>query len=486
MNWLVAEFIHETNTFSNILPGRKEFAALELLLGDEIVTKFRGTRSCPGGFIDFIERNNINATWTIAAFTTPAGRIQQDFYEWALAKLLEGIPAKVDGVLLSLHGALCTRDIDDGDADILRTVRQAVGPNVPISAVLDFHGNVGPSMLAPANILVGYKTYPHIDLHEAATQAASLLYRTVRGEIHPQIHLNHPPLLAPLGHTATSVEPLRPVMERAAAIERMPGVLGASVFGGFPYADVPDAGMSAVVVTDGNKADGPACAKELSDMLWSRRHAFLHHASSPEQAVQQAIAAPKGPIVLADIADNTGGGGAGDGVEILRELLRQSATSAAFGPVWDPAAAEACRKAGRGATVTLALGAHTDNLHGKSIQLTGQVIYLGDGQFIHRGPMFTGVLGTIGPCAVVRSGGTDVLIASERLQNLDPEMFRCAGIEPTQRKIVVVKSSIHYRAAYTPIAAQIIEVDAPGLVCPNLKRFDYRKVRRPIFPLDTM
>jgi microcystin degradation protein MlrC len=486
MKWLVAEFQHETNTFSNILPGHDEFQSRELLLGPQIARHFRGTRSSLGGFIDFTAQHDIDVVWTIAAFTTPAGRIQAGFYDWAKAQIIAGLTEKVDGVLLSLHGAMCAEGVDDGDAQVLAEIRRRIGKDVPIAASLDFHANVGAGMIAQADILVGYKTYPHVDTYEAAIHAADLLLKTSRGKVRPRMWMDRPPILSPLGNTATARQPMLSIMQRAAQIERQPGVLAASVFGGFPYADVADAGMAVLVVTDGDKAPGAKYAKELSDMLWSRRQALLHEATPVDAAVRKAIDAPRGPVVLADISDNPGGGGAADGVEILRELLKQGATATAVGPVWDPPAVLSCRAAGINNDVTIDLGGHTDSHHGKSVKLAGKVVRLPDGSFVFRGPMNTGVASSLGPCAVVRSGGVDVLISTSRMQNIDPEMFRCAGIEPAKLKIVVVKSSIHYRAAYESIAARIIEVDAPGLVAPNLKRFDFRKVRRPIFPLDAI
>jgi microcystin degradation protein MlrC len=292
------------------------------------------------------------------------------------------------------------------------------------------------------------------------------------------------PILAALGRTSTFDEPMKSIVARSEEMERMPGVLRVSVFGGFPYADVDDAGMSALVVTDGDRADGEVLVRELHDRLWSRRSHFVHSLVPVEEAVRRAIEAPRGPVVLADVADNPGGGGANDGVEIVRELIRQNAQDAAVAHVVDGEAARACHAAGLGAEVTLNVGAKTDDHHGRPIALTGKVTFLSDGHFRYEGPFEAGVKRCRGKTAVVKSGGVEVVLAERRLQNVDLAFFRSADIEPTERKILVVKSSVHYRAAYEPIAAAIIEVDAPGLVTPNLRRFDFRKVRRPIFPLD--
>ena len=248
MKFLVAQFMHETNTFCGIRPGREEFAAREYYEGEDIPTHLRGTRTMVGAFIDFAEANDVELIWTIDAFATPAGIVQRTFYEEMVARILDAVTDDVDGVLLSLHGAMVVEDIDDGEGEFLARLRQRVGRDCPIATVLDFHTNLSPAMVANADVLVGYKHYPHIDMYEAGMSAATLLHRCVRGEIHPVRHAKYIPILAPLGHTSTFDEPMKSIVLREEEMEAMAGVLSVSVFGGFPYADIPDAGMSALVM----------------------------------------------------------------------------------------------------------------------------------------------------------------------------------------------------------------------------------------------
>lgn len=484
MRWMIGEFSHETNTFCPLCPGQDEFSAIAMFEGEAIAHHYAGTNSCIGGFMDIAARHGVELLWTIAAHDTPSGLVQTDFYNHIKALLLKGLERPVDGVLLSLHGAMAAQCADDAEGDILQAVRQRVGPDVPIAATLDFHANVSPLMAQMASILVGYKTYPHIDEYEVGIKAADLLHRAVRKEIHPRCVLDHPPLLMPLGNTSTMREPMRSVMDRAREIERSNGALCASVFGGFPYADILDAGMSSLLVVDGPDPRGEEYARELSMMLWDRRRQMLHEGVSVRSAIAQAMQSQASPVVLADISDNPGGGGLGDDVEILRELLNQRCSDAVVGPIWDPQAAQVCHQGGLGTQVTLNVGSCGGESQVKSVTLTGRVTYLGNGDFTYRGPMCTGTRSTMGSCAVVDAAGIKVLISAGRLQNLDPEIFRCVGIEPTRHHIVAVKSSIHFRAAYEPLASKIIEVDAPGLVSPDMHRFTFRKVRRPIYPLD--
>jgi microcystin degradation protein MlrC len=267
-------------------------------------------------------------------------------------------------------------------------------------------------------------------------------------------------------------------------MERDPRVVSISVFAGFPLADIPDAGLGIYVVTDDDRTLAEGLAERLARVAWEHRHEFLHRAAPVPEAVRRALEAAGGPIVLADMADNTGGGAAGDGTEILRELVRVGARSAVVACLWDPAAVRACVAAGVGARITLDVGGKVDDRHGAPLAVTGTVRTLSDGRFVHKGPMMRGLPGCLGTTAVLDADGVKVILISYRWQTLDPEMIRFVGIDPLAEKIVVVKSTIHYRAAFEPIAREIIEVDAPGLSSSNLARFEFKRVRRPIFPLD--
>jgi microcystin degradation protein MlrC len=319
---------------------------------------------------------------------------------------------------------------------------------------------------------------------ERGVEAAERLVQAVQGRIRPTAALRTPPLLPPLGSQGTARGPMRRLMDAAAAVEREPGVLSVSVFAGFPLADIPAAGLAVYVVADGDRALAERHADALARLAWEHRREFTHAALPVREAVARALAADGRPIVLADMADNTGGGAAGDGTEILRELLRAGAREAVVSALWDPAAAEACARAGVGARVALEVGGKVDDRHGAPLAVTGVVRTLSDGRFTYRGPMSRGLEGRLGTTAVLEVDGVKVVLASRRRQTLDPEMIRFLGIDPLAEKILVVKSTIHYRAAFEPIAREIIEVDAPGLSSSNLARFEFRRVRRPIFPLD--
>jgi microcystin degradation protein MlrC len=482
----LAMLSHETNTFSNVPTDRAQFEARDLCYGGEIVERYRGTGTCLGGMIAGAERLGATLVPSVAASASPAGLVTRDVYEHVKERMLADLRAagRLDGVLLDLHGAMVPEGVDDGEGDIIAAVRAAVGPAVPIAVTLDFHGNLGRDMVAHADLLHGYKTYPHVDMAERGAEAAARLGQIVAGRLKPTAAWRKPPLLPPLGRQGTAAGPMRRLYDLADEMEKDPKVVSVSVFAGFPHADIPDAGLGVYVVTDDDPALAERLADELARVAWEHRREFIHTALPVKEAVAQALAAEGRPIVLADMADNTGGGAAGDGTEILRELLRVGARSATVACIWDAAAVRACIAAGVGASVTLEVGGKVDDRHGAPVRVTGVVRTLSDGRFVHRGPMMTGLPGRLGLTAVLDVSDIKVILISHRWQTLDPEMIRFVGIDPLREKVLVVKSTIHYRAAFEPIAKEIIEVDAPGLSSSNLARFDYRRVRRPIFPLD--
>jgi microcystin degradation protein MlrC len=484
----IAMLSHETNTFSTLATDRAAFQTREMRYGGEILEVYRGTGTCLGGMIDGAGRRGLTLMPSLAAAASPAGRVSKDFFEEATARICADLRAagRLDGVLLDLHGAMVTEHAEDGEGELLRAVREVIGPDVPLGVTLDFHANVTAEMVRHATLLHGYKTYPHVDMAERGREAAERLADVLAGTVRPTVAYRQPRLLPPLGSQLTARGPMRRLYDLADEMEKDPRVLTVSVFAGFPLADIHDAGLSIYVATNGDAALAAQLADRLETVAWDNRHEFQHRAVPVRDAVAQALRMEERPIVLADIADNTGGGASGDGTEILRELLRVHAPSATVACIWDPAAARACHQAGVGATLTLDVGGKIDDRHGAPVTMTGRVAALSDGSFVHKGPMMTGLPGRLGPTAVLQTGGVKLILISHRWQTLDPEMIRITGIDPAKEHILVVKSTIHYRAAFEPLAARIIEVDAPGLSSSNLERFTFTRVRRPIFPLDAI
>ncbi|MBI2162329.1 MAG: M81 family metallopeptidase [Candidatus Rokubacteria bacterium] len=488
MRFFIAMFSHETNTFSTIPTDQRQFEARDLRYGGEILEAYRGTGTCLGGMIDAAAAHGVTLVPSLAAAASPAGRVTADFYRRTTQRLLEDLRAAgaLDGILLDLHGAMVPESTEDGEGDLLRAVREAVGASVPVAVTLDFHANVTADMVRHATLLHGYKTYPHVDMDARGREATERLLDVAAGRIRPTVAWRQPPLLPPIAGQLTARGPMRRLYDLAAEMEKDPTVVSISIFAGFPLADIKDAGLSIYVAADGNQRLADELADRLAALAWEHRREFLHTAVPVGEAVARALAADGRPVILADIADNTGGGAAGDTTEILRELLRVGARQTTVACLWDAEAVQACIRAGVGATVAVRVGGKVDPSHGAPIEVTGRVRTLSDGRFVHKGPMFRGLEGRLGPTAVLDVNDLKIILISLRWQTLDPEMLRFVGIDPTAEKILVVKSSVHYRAAFEPLAHAIIEVDAPGLSSSNLARFTFKRVRRPIYPLDAL
>jgi microcystin degradation protein MlrC len=365
-------------------------------------------------------------------------------------------------------------------------VRDAVG-TIPVVAVLDLHANISEAMVGLADALVGYDTYPHVDMYERGLEAAALVTRIVRDGLRTARALRKPPLL-PMQCTSYET-PMRALVELAQRHEREPGMVSVTVAAGFPYADVPEAGLAALAIADGNQARADAVADEIAARAWERRHDFVVCCTPVDEALEIAATTPAtvvGPVVLADTADNPGAGAPCDGTILLRGLLERGIRNAALGALWDPVAVQTCRVAGVGATVELELGGKTDDLHGPPLPVKGRVRLLSDGRFKNLGPMNAGAETRMGPTAVLVCDGVELIVTSNRVQALDAGMFLSQGIEPRRKRLLVLKSSVHYRGAFEPLASRVVEVDTPGLSNADLTRYPYRHVRRPIFPLDAV
>ncbi|MEX2648740.1 MAG: M81 family metallopeptidase, partial [Alphaproteobacteria bacterium] len=385
--------------------------------------------------------------------------------------------------------AMVTESDDDGEGRLLEELRAVVGPALPIVVTLDLHANVTDRMARHANALISYRTYPHTDMRERGREAAELTARAIRGEVRPRTAVARRAMIEGADHGRTGVDgPMVPLLARARAIERdEPGALSVSINGGFGDADIHDAGPSVTVVGDGDSLRWQALADELMDEVWRRRDEFSVEYLSPAEAVRRAKAAAgrAGPGVVADYADNPGGGAYGDATGLLAAMVEARLDDAVFACLRDPEAVRAMHAAGAGASLTLDLGGKADaRLGGGPLRLSGRVVSVSDGAFRYEGPMYTGGEGRMGPAAVFRAGGIDVVATTYNLQVLDQQMLKSQGIDPGARSIVAVKSMHHFRGAFAPIARAILVADCGGLTSPDYRKRPYRKLRRPIYPLD--
>ncbi len=482
---VAAELSHETNTFSVVPTDRAAFERVGLRRGNEISLGLRGTATSFAGFIDAAESADVVLVPALAVWATPSGLVDDATLDELVAEIVGAIECcRPDGVALALHGAMVSRAREDADAWILERVREAAGRDIPVVATLDLHDNISPRMVELADVLVGYDTYPHVDQRERAREAFELLLRIIAREVRPVSCLIKPPMMPTSQNMTTDREPMRSIIRRAHELEAQRGVLNVTVAGGFPPADTPDTGFSVLVTTDGDERLARSAARDLAAVAWEYRSQFLGGVASWDAAAEILKSDAPGPIVLVDIADNPWTGGPGDSAELVRFLLREGIGDACVAAVRDPRAVECCVAAGPGGTVDLELGGQTDGLHGPPLAVSGVVRNLSVGRYVNAGPMHAGVEVNLGPTAVVRVEGIDVLVTTFAETPIDLNVFRSQGIEPTARRVIALKGKGHFRAAYEPIASRVVLVEGPGITGSDLGRLAFERVRRPIWPLD--
>ncbi|MDH3579539.1 MAG: M81 family metallopeptidase [Hyphomicrobiales bacterium] len=487
---LIAGFKHETNTFSKLPTDIDAYRARGLYYGEEMRAALAGTNTEIAGFLDACDRHGWEPVLSVAADATPSGLVTAQAYDEIAGCILKTIDdaGPLDAVLLQLHGALVAEGRDDAQGDLLADIRKRVGSDTPVGVTLDLHANITDRVGELSTVLIGYRTYPHVDQHEIATQCADLIARTLAGEIAPKVWVARGAQLDGVDHgRTTGPGPMPDILTMADGLIEKHGLLAASINAGFPWADIPYVGPTAVVVADAGNNGAEIAVNALRDEIWRSRETITIDLVSAEAAIAQALEAgkPGAPFVIADFADNPGGGGYGDSTGLLRAMIEAGLENAALSSLYDPECVAACEAAGEGAELELQLGGKLEPRLGPPITASGTVIGLYDGKFKLEGPMSTGVAIDIGPAAVFRVGRIDIVLASKRAQNYDRQFFRAFGIEPTERSILAVKSAQHFRADYAPIACRIAVVDeGGGITSHNFRSLDYRHVRRPVWPLD--
>ena len=476
---------HETNSFSPVPTTMAHFEQGSYYAGPAVLDAFAGTSTITGGFIDGAGDLGVELVPLLWTFATPSGVVEQATYDSLKACFMQLLQeaGPLDGVCLDLHGAMVSEAHEDAEGDLLASVRRAIGP-MPLISTLDLHANITACMAAQVEALVGFDTYPHVDCYERGLEAIKLMHAQVEGRIRLTQAYRQLPLLTAPPAQCTMHGPMLRVLEKLRDIESRPQVATATVSMGFPFADIRDAGVSVLVATDGERDKAEAYADELAAFIWAMRRDFDRELVTIEEAIERAQKAEGQPVVLAEGADNPGGGGPCDGTHILRALIESDFEGAVVAVIADPESVEQAIAAGVGQEVDLQVGGKTIALHGEPVAVRGYVETIADGRFVLRGPMGRGKSGSMGRTAVVAVGGIEIVLTEERVQPFDAEVLRCVGITPERCKLIALKSAVHFRADYTPIAHEILEVDTPGVHSPNLFSYDYKKLRRPIFPLD--
>ena len=486
MRLAIASFAHESNTFSSKPTTLDDFEVFE---GEQIIEHYADTFHEVAGYIAGAEELGYEMYPIFAASATPAGPVEADAYEQFVGRILDGLKGELalDGILLGLHGAMVAEGFPQADGETVRRVRQQMGPDFPIVVTHDYHGNVPTSLVEDAEALVIYKTNPHIDQRERGLQAASILVRTIRGEVNPCSAIAKPEVLFNIYFHNTSRPPMQPLMQAAIELEAEPGILACSIAGGYQYADVPDMGPAIVVVSDGDPERAQREAERLGAMMWDVREQLIAEVPAPAEAVRQAMASDEFPVTLLDFGDNIGGGSAGDSTFVLEQLMVQEADGWVM-TVWDPEAVQICAGAGIGGQVALQVGGKTDAMHGPMLDVEGKVRTLhsgayeeterrhGGGRYFDQGLTAVVEVGRTGP----GRGGLLVLNTRRSYPN-SIHQITCVGIQPQQEKILVAKGAVAPRAAYEPVSAKLIEVDSPGATAIHRGPEEYELARKTLY-----
>lgn len=482
MRIALAAFTLEAVTF---LPDPTDRARFErsAMRGADLIARARGTSSVLGGFVQACDAEGVEMIGLVSAEGGDMGSATVDAFDHYLDEIATGLLAAgpLDGLLLHLHGAMVCVD-GRTDLDFVRSLRARIGTELPIVGALDLHGNLDPALADHVTALVGYRESPHIDMVETGLRAARILFGHLRGEIRPVTVMRKVPLVLPSIFTATGLAPLCDIQAEARRMEQVAArLLDISIFTGFAYSDVPMLGGTVVAVSDGNREAAEAAVNALAERIWSERDAIYRRdlLRSVDEAVAHVRAAPRSgkPIVLLEHADR-----GEDSTYVLRALLG-SGLRVAVPYLLDPAAAAAAAQAGVGADVTVQAGGRSSSRAGRSVTLTGKVLFAGPKTYVGTGPMRRGRRIDLGVTAVLDCDGVVVWLISHSAAAIDLDPFIQFGFRPEQFDVIVLRSKTHFRAVYQPLVEEIVLVETPDWGPADLSTLPYKRVRPGVFPL---
>ena len=490
MKFVIAQMQHETNTFSPVPTPWEAFGRNGPAIGRGALETIEGARVPMAAFIDLARGERAEIVAPVAAWANPSGPVDGEAYDRICGLICDAVKAGCDAVFLDLHGAMVVEGrTDDGEGTLLERIR-AIAPDTPIAVSLDLHANVTERMVRNCTVIAGYKTYPHVDGYESGELAGRVLLRSLKGEVRPVMAWGNRPLLAHTLRQNTGESPMRDFVGAARAAERG-GMLAATAFGGFQLADIRDAGISAVVVADGDRAAAQAACDAILDAAWQRKEDFVYRGRPLEEALVEAKRlgdASGGPVLLLDHADNCMSGATQDSMHVLDAALRMGLTGIAVGPVRDPEAVARMVEAGVGNRVTLPVGGKADmpaiGRKGEPMQLEGVVRNITDGEYTVTGPQFTGTRCYMGRTAVLDTGRALIVVTERNQEPWDLGVFESVGIRPEKQRYLLLKSRMYFRPVFLPIAKGAVLCDGIGVASSDWKQFTYRNIRRPIYPLD--
>ena len=487
MKILIAMMKHETNTFSPIVTDWYRFESWSAHFGHKALAFYEHTGMPVAAYTKLAREAGADIVFPVAAEAMPAGIVTAEAYDRVTDAICDAVVAGCDLALLDLHGAMVAETTLDGEGTLLERIR-SIAPDLPIAVTCDFHCNLTRKMVDNCTALIGYKTYPHVDMYQVGMQVGRIVLDSVAGKVHPVMVHTRLPLLSHTLKQGTDDQPVKSLITACREAEKRDSVLAATFFGGFPLADVPDAGSSTVVVADADEMVAERESRGIADLAWRQRAHFVYHGSSLPETIDEAKRLSEHPVILLDHADNCGSGGTQDVMAVIRELIERDLDGVAVAAVCDPEAVVHMQKAGVGAEMTLMLGGKTDmpslSLEAKPLQVKGTVRVLTDGRWTVRGPMYTGVQVDMGPSAVFDTGKVKIVVVSVHHEPWDLGVFTSVGIQPQHEKYLLLKSRIHYRAGFVSIGKKTLLCDGEGVTTSRNELLDFQNLRRPIYPLD--
>jgi microcystin degradation protein MlrC len=477
MKIFIAGMDTETNTFSPIPTGYRSFADHIIMHGD---TSAHPANCCSSQMIVWRRRAE-ERQWGVAeslcVTAEPGGitigRVYEQFRDQIMADLKAAMP--VDAVLLALHGAMVADGYEDCEGDMLRRVREIVGPEVPVGAELDLHCHTTEAMVANATALIAYKEYPHTDIADRAEELFTLIADAAMGQTRPTMAMFDCRMINTYRPTE---QPMRGFVDKMIELEGKEGVLAVSLGHCFPWADVPDVGTRMIVVTDNDPQGASALAERLGRELFRMRHEIQPKFMSIDETLDLALAEPEGPVVIADVADNAGGGAPGDSTFLLRRILERGITDVASSSYWDPVAVRFCHEAGVGARLDLRIGGKCGRTSGDPVDFKVTVRGLST-NLVQR---FGSVPNMMGEAAWVEALGIALILNTQRTQTFHPDAMTGLGLDPTKRRILVVKSNQHFHAGFAPIAKRILYARGGGAMGMDFAAVPYTKLKTPYWP----
>lgn len=483
---LIARLNHETNTFS---PVPTPLVAFSPTYGEDAYRANKGMRTAMAAFIEGAEGMGAELVTPVSATANPSGPVHAAAYDELTRRIVEAAPG-CDAILLDLHGAMVAENSDDGEGDLLERVR-AAAPGVPVGVALDLHGNITEKIVRNADVAVGFKTYPHVDMYETGEHAGRLLLHMLRGEARYRVCWHRLPLMSHTLRSTTLGRPMRDAVETARALEQG-GVPAVSVFGGFSLADIEAPCMSVVATCREEEADATQAAVDgLARQIWQRRAEYVYRSEPLADSLRSAQALAEGaarPVLLLDHGDNCMSGGTCDTMDVLQAALAQGMAGIAVGPLCDPEAVARLTAAGQGADVEIELGNKVlltrIGLHKQPVRLRGVVRAVSDGAYTVTGPIYTGQRCHMGRAVCFDIGAAQIVVTEQTHEPWDLGVFHCVGMEPARFRYLLLKSRMYCRPVFVPLSAGLVECDSPGVTTSDYARFAFTKVRRLVYPLD--